>query len=357
MSTTRAASWQRDFGIENGAYPGFAASTDELATEGLYSHGLRQAFELLELDGVFCSEQTPLVYFKQVNAIEPGDAHRLHHRFWNHGTAPILVLVAPDRVHVYSGMARPQPPGSSPVNPPCLVDTLERAADELQQFLIAVESGAYFREHPASFDVDSRVDRDLLTNLSNAREVLRENIHQDVAQDRLDALLCRLVFACYLFDRQVIGEQYLANLEILDCAHLREVLDIRPLRSAKAALYKLFRRLGEDFNGDLFSDDLDEEERLVQDGHVQTLYEFFRGTDVRTHQGRFWPYDFGYIPVETISAIYEHFLKSDNDRDGAFYTPRFLADIVLNTALEGTRELVGGRSPIRMPQTSGAPRG
>ena len=341
MSPARAASWQRDFGIENGAYPGFAASKDELAAEGLHSHGLRQAFELLELDGVFCSEQIPLVYFKEVNAIEHGHARRLHHSFWNHGTAPILVLVAPDRVHVYSGMARPQPADNSNVNPRCLVDTLERAADELQNFLVAVESGAYFRQHAASFDADNRVDMDLLTNLSNAREVLRGNLQQDIAQDRLDALLCRLVFACYLFDREVIGEQYLADLEIADCAHLRDVLGIRPLQFAKAALYKLFRRLGEHFNGDLFSDDLGEEERIVQEQHVQTLCEFFHGTDVRTHQGRFWPYDFGYIPVETVSAIYEHFLKSDQDRDGAFYTPRFLADIVLDTALEGTRELIG----------------
>ena len=341
MSTVRAASWQLDFGIGNGAYPGFAASTDELVTEGLYSHGLRQAFELLELDGVFCSEQTPLVYFKEVDTIEPGQALRLHRRFWNHGTAPILVVVTPDQVHVYSGMARPQPVEESTAEPRCLVDTLERAADELQHFLIAVESGAYFREHEGSFNVDSRVDRDLLTSLSNAREVLRQNVLDDVAKDRLDALLCRLVFACYLFDREVIGERYLADLEIADCAHLRDVLSIRPLRSAKAALYKLFGQLGDDFNGDLFGDDLCEEERVVQDRHVQTLCEFFHGTDVRTRQGRFWPYDFGYIPVETISAIYEHFLKADEDRAGAFYTPRFLADIVLDTALEGTRSLVG----------------
>ena len=167
MSTASAASWHRDFGIEHGAYPGFAASKDELATEGLYSHGLQQAFELLELDGVFCSEQTPLVYFKEVDAIDPSQALKLHRRFWNHGTAPILVLVAPDQVHIYSGMARPQPPETEyQPRPLCLVDRLERAADELQHFLIAVESGAYFREHEGLFDADSRVDRDLLTNLS-----------------------------------------------------------------------------------------------------------------------------------------------------------------------------------------------
>lgn len=341
MRTASAESWQRDFGIENGTYPGFAATKEELAKEGLHSHGLRQAFELLELDGVFCSDQTPLVYFKEVDAIEPGQAIGLHRRFWNHGTAPILVLVSPDQVHVFSGMARPQPAEKSTSKPRCLVDALDRAADELQHFLIAVQSGAYFREHEGAFDTDSRVDRDLLINLSSAREMLRENVREEVAKNRLDALLCRLVFACYLFDREVIGEQYLADLEITDCAHLRDVLGIRPLISAKAALYKFFRRLGEDFNGDLFSDDLGEEEQMVQEGHVQTLCEFFHGTNVRTHQGQFWPYDFGYIPVETISAIYEHFLKSDQDRDGAFYTPRFLADIVLDTVLEGTRKLIG----------------
>ena len=230
MSTASAAPWQREFGVENGAYPGFVANKGELAREGRYAHGLEQAFELLELDGMFCSEQTPLVYFKEVDEIELDEALGLHRRFWNHGTAPILVLVSPERVHVYSGMSRPEPTDGSADRPRCLVDTLERAADELERFLIAVESGAYFREHEASFDADSRVDRDLLGNLSNAREVLRDDVEGEEAKDRLDALLCRLVFACYLFDREVIGDKYLVDLGIEDCAHLRDVLGIRPLR-------------------------------------------------------------------------------------------------------------------------------
>ena len=341
MSTVDASAWQRDFGIGNGGFPGFVANRDELTQDGQYAYGLEQAFELLELDGMFCSEQTPLVYFKEVEEIEPGQALGLHRKFWNHGTAPILVLVAPQQVQVYSGMARPEAEQRRGAAPQCLVDTLERAAGQLEGFLIAVESGAYFREHEASFHADSRVDRDLLSNLSNAREVLREGVEGEAAEDRLDALLCRLVFACYLFDRKVIGARYLADLGMADCTHLRDVLGIRPLGAAKAALYKLFGRLRKDFNGDLFSDDLADEERLVHEDHVQTLFDFFHGTDVRTHQGRFWPYDFGYIPVETISAIYEHFLKADRKRDGAFYTARFLAEIVLDTALDGARELIG----------------
>ena len=341
MSTASVESWHAEFGIENRGYPGFIADKDELEAEGSHAHGLWQAFEVLELDGMFCREQTPLVYFKVVDAMEPDEALGLHRSFWNHGTAPILVLVGPDQVHVYSGMARPEPVGHGLGKPQCLIDTLDRAADELQSFLVSVETGAYFREHDRSFDAESRVDQDLLGNLGNARELLREHVGDEVTKDRLDALLCRVVFVCYLFDRKVIGDEYLADLGIEDCEHLRGVLGMRPLAAAKSALYKLFRRLGDDFNGDLFSDDLGEEERHVQEGHIQTLDAFFQGTEVRTRQTRFWPYDFAYIPVETISAIYEHFLKADGDRDGAFYTARFLAELVLDTALEGTPELIG----------------
>lgn len=101
--------------------------------------------------------------------------------------------------------------------------------------------------------------------------------------------------------------------------------------------------MSNDFNGDLFSDDIEAEARFISDGHVAILDDFFQGTRVRTGQRSFWPYDFQYIPIETISAIYEHFLKAEDQEDGAFYTPRFLAEIVLDSALEGVGSLLDKR--------------
>lgn len=53
----------------------------------------------------------------------------------------------------------------------------------------------------------------------------------------------------------------------------------------------------------------------------------------------FWPYDFKMIPVETISAIYEDFLTTEDPekqrKHGAFYTPRFLAEMVVEVAIQG----------------------
>ncbi len=118
------------------------------------------------------------------------------------------------------------------------------------------------------------------------------------------------------------------------------MLSLQPIRDAKTALYEIFAHLQNDFNDDLFSDDLEAEARKITHQHISTLRDFFDGTHVRSGQRTFWPYDFSAIPIETISAIYEHFLKATNET-GAFYTPRFLAEIVLDVALHQSGPLIG----------------
>ena len=95
--------------------------------------------------------------------------------------------------------------------------------------------------------------------------------------------------------------------------HLRDILGLRPHLNAKDALYRLFRRLVGDFNGDLFNANLEAEANVISSSHIETVDAFFRGTDITTGEGSFWPYDFEAIPIETISAIYERFLNADQN--------------------------------------------
>lgn len=341
MSARATDNWRADFGIDPRRNPNFLSSKDDLTGARAQAHVLRHAFDLLGLDGILCSGNTPLIYFKQVDEIKIDAVLHLHRQFWNHGGAPVLVLVSKDEVHVYSGMSRPVnsvQPGSQP---PSLVETLDRVAVALREFIVSVESGSFFQRHARSFDPEQRVDRDLLANLGETRRLLDQESKKQIAPAVLDALLCRLVFTCYLCDRKVILPRYFQGLGIENATHLRDVLAIRPLREAKDALYCLFQQLGNDFNGDLFSDNLDAESRKITNKHIEILNEFFSGTNMHHGQRAFWPYDFGYIPIETISAIYEHFLKDEDERDGAFYTPRFLAEIVLDSALENVGPLLG----------------
>jgi hypothetical protein len=146
--------------------------------------------------------------------------------------------------------------------------------------------------------------------------------------------------------RQIVGESYLRSLGISDAVNLHNLVN-RPGQQARLLLYALFKRLSDDFNGDLFSDDLDAEAEHITGVHIEILNDFLQGTDVSTGQRSLWPYDFSVIPIETISVIYQHFLKvgapKGTKQSGAFYTPRFLAEVVLDMALEGFDSLLDKR--------------
>ncbi|MDZ4817588.1 MAG: N-6 DNA methylase [Planctomycetota bacterium] len=336
--------WTEEFGLDARQPPNLFTSKSQISPSTPQAHLLRRAFDVLKVDGILCVDHSPLAYFKLVKRVTPAAVYEMHRQFWNHSGASLLVLVTDDRVQVYSGMTRPTPVGDMPAELPSLVKSIERVADALKEFVIAVESGEFFHKYQRSFDPAQRVDRDLLDNLQNTRTKLDGATQKRIPTDVLDALLCRLVFTCYLFDRKVIGESYLQELGIRNVADLRGLLNISSRPKARESLYKLFEKLRHDFNGDLFSNDLSAEKKLIQDEHIKTLNDFFQGTNVVTGQGAlFWPYDFEFIPIETISAIYERFLKSADEQKGAFYTPRFLAEVVLDTALDGIGSLIGKR--------------
>lgn len=239
MTTAAPKDWIEEFGLGGRKPPEFFSSVDQLddvAGRVPQPHALRRAFEELGVQGVLCQERSPVVYFRQVKTVDPDQILELHRSFWNQGIAPILVVIAPDEVHVYSGLATPEDSPSASGQMPGLVETLGRVQDQLRSFLLSVESGEYFHIHRRSFDPRQRVDRDLLRNLQATRQKLGEVEAARLEPQTLDALLCRLVFTCYLFDRGVIDEAYLKSLRIHGAKHLNEILAKKPRSDAKADL-------------------------------------------------------------------------------------------------------------------------
>jgi hypothetical protein len=350
MTAANSLDWRDELGVADLKPPVFYSCEEDIkATKyaAPQALALRRAFDRLKLDGILCLENNPLAYFKEVASIGPVEVQRLHRQFWNQGLAPILVLIDPKEIHVYSGLVLPTE-NAEDIERTSLVERLNRVADEarIRQIILSISSGDFFRAHAKSFDPKQRVDRNLLSNLQATREALAAATSRKLGTHILDALLCRIVFVCYLFDRNVIGPAYLSSIGIPATNHLQGILG-RPKQDAQAQLYALFNRLGTDFNGDLFSDNLDQESGSVTVKHLEILDRFLSGTDMTTGQLAFWPYDFAMIPIETISAIYEHFLQAEDPegkrKTGAFYTPRFLAEVTLDLALDGMGSLLDKR--------------
>src|SRR5262249_56012481 len=84
MSATAQQNWKKDFGLEDRKPPHFFSSVDQLddATGKVpQAHALRRAFEQLGIDGVFCQERSPAVYFRQVTKVHPAPIPNLHPPF------------------------------------------------------------------------------------------------------------------------------------------------------------------------------------------------------------------------------------------------------------------------------------
>ena len=166
---------------------------------------------------------------------------------------------------------------------------------------------------------------------------------------RVHALLGRIIFTCYLIDREII---YLRDYPFIRSKGVTTLLDLFEQygpQQAKELLYQLFAQLREDFNGSMFDDNLDAERQSISDNDIDALKRFFRGEQLQSGQRTFgfWAYDFSIIPVETISAIYEKFLEEEDasgkEATGAFYTPKHLAEMVVNEAVASFDSLLEKR--------------
>ncbi|BAZ27920.1 hypothetical protein NIES4074_03480 [Cylindrospermum sp. NIES-4074] len=352
MITSSSLDWREQLELSGRRSPEFFHTLEEINTGDQsppQAHIMRRAWKDLDLNGILCVNNAPYIYFKEVSTIDSEQMRRLHRQIWNQGIAPLLVVISPTEVQVYSGLALPAKDDQDVSQQNRLVEILDRVADEieLKQFIRAVELGELFRKKPESFKPDLRVDRYLLKNLAAARSSLLKKENNNTLDIRIvNALLWRTIFTCYLVDRKIIDLSYFNKIGATDCHRLIELLERNEPYEAKQLLYALFEQLQCDFNGDLFDGDIQSESKLIQDRHINILKSFLRGDDLSSGQLSlgFWAYDFSVIPIETISSIYEHFLETQEKREsGTYYTPRFLAEIVLDTALDGWNSLLEKR--------------
>ena len=302
---------------------------------------IRTALRDLGADSVFCIEDMPTAVFFAAEDAAASHIAPLHSALWNQGLASVLAVVCGDAIHVYSLAARPQDRRSDRLDDDCLIEVLKKIEHEKQvrSLIRSMESGRYWQEHDASFNAKQRVDRVLLDNLKHSDQRLQSvGLQPDASQ----ALLMQAMFIAYLEDRGVIDGSYIREATGGEFSTFANILQA----SKVTAFYALFRRLNRDFNGDLFVKPCSFGEsgpRLMRD-HLPILADFRGGmVEMGQHADQtrlFWAYNFKFIPVELISAVYDQFLgTADRAPKGQFHTPKHLATSVVSQLWDEPRFL------------------
>ncbi len=309
-------------------------STNESSQEPLTEHLFRAA-KKAGVQGAYVFQTSPpeqniipprpAVYVAEAKTRE--EAREIHQRLWNLGNAPFLVILLPNEIRVYTGFDF----SLGNENKGLVYEiqdianlTFEGIREKLIDFgSDSIDSGQIWQTQAKHITPENRVDMHLLNNLEKLEKYLKT---RGVNLSIIHALIGKYVYIRYLYDRQILSREWLAENNI----NLDTILG---RNATLVGLLKLTELLETRFNGEIFPLPSNVEEILGNDETVALVASAFKGDDLESGQLHldFNAYNFSYIPVETLSSIYEQFLKSQGTgkKVGAVYTPEPVADYLL----------------------------
>ena len=322
-------------------------SGDDLEKVPAYSHIFRRARgnENCRLIGVYTlkekadsgrEESVPLIYVCDAESKDRADL--IHRRVWNQNVVPFLIVRTPQMIRLYSGFCFNQndddDAASSETGVLSALIEFNHAATQLKYFHAdSIDDGSIWREWGARVTPSTRVDWKLLENLNAIDKSLQEcGLSRAVSH----ALIGKYVYLRYLRDRGILSDRKLDEWGVDP-----ELIFSR--NASIVVLKKLLQRITGWLNGSVFPLRLEGQDGATQ-SHVSRVAGIFQGDDPegRLHLN-FQAYDFSYIPIETISVIYEQFLHSTGKgrEAGAYYTPIPLVNYILEEMNDRHRLQVG----------------
>lgn len=316
--------------------------------------GLKAVYTLCPPDMDKGAPPVPVVYV--CNAASEAEANDTHRLVWNQDVVPFVLVNTPQAVRLYSGFRyRRRNTGAADGLLRVLRSTNELL--ELSETLGAgaIDEGKVWSAWGKHIQPDARVDWQLLANLQKLDQWLQAN---GLGQDVSHALIGKYVYLRYLRDRDILSRRKLESWGIAE----QEVFG---REATITGVEHVIERLDDWLNGGVFPLRFGTKGSPRQE-HLRRVAATFMG-DQPLGDGSwqlhldFQAYDFSYIPIETLSVVYEQFLHSPSAASsltkareaGAYYTPIPVVNFML-AEMESSRPLTRGTRVLDPSCGSGA---
>ena len=330
-----------------------ASDFSELTT---YRFAMQQAQREMSVIGAFCLKRrtgpdetiaTPLVYVASV--VDAHAAQEVHRKVWSQGLTPFLLVVTPDRVGLCPGFSYVQRDWERLINwfawtaierlPSAQADVgsiADPVANLWNLRAFRLRTSLFWRDH--AIDVAGRVDQRLLANLDALSHMLIRGagVSRALSAAAANGLIGRFLYVYFLVDRGIIDQQWVTARKHA-AINLRE----QNVDWPSAATWRFFNDLDLIFNGSIFP--LGHRERVeIDDSHINLVRRVMKHGAQPDGSGAvqlsFLDFYLGALRTETLSSVYEQFLENirtgERRRVGAFYTPPFLVDFMLDRVEE-----------------------
>ena len=263
----------------------------------------------------------PVVYVCAVDSEQA--ARRVHQLVWNQDLVPFLIVSSPKKIYLYPGFRYKYGQDPQPDDGALRVLTdFNQVASDLGAFSAdAIDSGKTWHEMASAVRAEGRVDWRLLGNLRDLeKELLSSGLNN---RSLIHSVVGKFVYLRYLRDRKILSDRKLEAWGLDELSTLGRAVD-------PDAFSNLLGHLDDWLNGSVFPLTKDQVGEFGIE-RLRRVAGIFRGDESTGQMALdFADYDFSFIPIETLSVIYEQFLHMPEDpsseetkgrQQGAYYTP------------------------------------
>ncbi len=325
---------------------GYAESPNFLKGEHLacangFGHIFRRAcVEPCSLQGVYALRPpevgsaapiVPVVYVCRAESERQAD--EVHRLVWNQDVVPFLFVHTPTTIRLYSGFRYQHRKKGSARGVLRVLQDFHEVAGIAKGFRAdRIDDGTLWREWGRQVSPEQRVNWQLLENLKALDGWLQRS--GGLPRATSHALIGKYVYLHYLKDREILSDRKLKSWGI-------EKGDVFGPGAKLDTVADLVEHLDEWLNGRVFPLDF-RGQGAPREDHLRRIAGTFSGdepagTDDWQLHLDFERYDFSYLPIETLSVIYEQFLhapakgaKMTRGRAaGAYYTPIPVVNLML----------------------------
>lgn len=284
------------------------------------------------------SSPTPIVYV--CKAKTESEADEIHRLVWNQDITPFLIVLTPKGIKFYSGFEYSRS-GNGHLSK---LLAFNQAIAKVKEFHAdEIDSGRFWKLWSKQLRPEQRVNWKLLDNLRSLDSYLQNECA--LSRRTSHGLIGKYVYLHYLRDRDILSDRKLDSWELTESQIFGSNASITKLKT-------VVRELEKWLNGNIFPIAFDGNDAPKAE-HVQLVAGIFKGDEISSSGGRqlsfdFNAYDFSYIPIETLSVVYEQFLhtpgedgQSQGREEGAYYTPIPVVNYMLSE-MEEALPLVDG---------------
>ena len=200
------------------------------------------------------------------------------------------------------------------------------------------DSGVFWFNYQSFIDKTKYkgIDKELVSTLKALKEKLYTILSNIISDENelheiVQALIDRTLYIKFLEDNHIINSHFYNHYFKDSTLSYGKLLK----NNSNTDINTLFKKIHKIFNNALFDQPTIDDKYLNKE--VRSLIAASFKADLNTDQLRLYDFQFDVLPVEFISSIYEVFLSEKQKENGIYYTPKKLAQLIVDDVIKEDR--------------------